>query len=82
MNDNEIIKAMQYVMAGNDNAKLFLQAIQHAKSEAIKEFAERLTESIYTLGNRVDVDGIVLLNRIVDDIDNLAKEMTDGGRSK
>lgn len=47
------------------------------KSEAVKEFAERLTENIYTLENRVDVDGIVLLNRIVDDIDNLIKEMTE-----
>lgn len=49
------------------------------KSEAIKEFAERLDEMIYaTHGNIVDVDGIVLLNHIDDDINKLVKEMTEG----
>ena len=47
------------------------------KSEAIKEFAERLKEIIYTHENRVDVDGIVLLTRIDNSIDNLVKEMTE-----
>ena len=45
--------------------------------QAIKEFAERLKEIIYTHENRVDVDGIVLLTRIDNSIDNLVKEMTE-----
>lgn len=48
-----------------------------AAQEAIKEFAERLKEIIYTHENRVDVDGIVLLTRIDNSIDNLVKEMTE-----
>lgn len=48
-----------------------------ATNEAIKEFAERLKEIIYTHENRVDVDGIVLLTRIDNSIDNLVKEMTE-----
>ena len=52
--------------------------IKEIKSEAIKEFAERLDEMIYaTHGNIVDVDGIVLLNYIDDDINKLVKEMTE-----
>ena len=45
--------------------------------QAIKEFAERLKEIIYTHENRVDVEGIVLLTRIDNSIDNLVKEMTE-----
>ena len=45
-------------------------------SGAIKEFAERLKESIYTHENRVDIDGIILLTRIDNSIDTLVKEMT------
>ena len=45
--------------------------------QAIKEFAERLKEIIYTHENRVDVDGIVFLTRIDNSIDNLVKEMTE-----
>lgn len=51
--------------------------VNQIKSEAIKEFAERLKEIIYTHENRVDVDGIVLLTRIDSSIDNLVKEMTE-----
>lgn len=49
-----------------------------AAQEAIKEFAERLKEIIYTHMDRVDVDGVVLLTRIDNSIDNLVKEMTKG----
>lgn len=57
--------------------KWLLQKLQQAKSEAIKEFADRLKETIYTHENRVDVDGIVLLTRIDNSIDELVKEMTE-----
>lgn len=53
----------------------FESMFKTAKSEAIKEFVERLKEIIYTHMDRVDVDGVVLLNRIDDSIDNLVKEM-------
>lgn len=46
--------------------------------QAIKEFAERLKEIIYTHMDRTDVDGVVLLTRIDNSIDNLVKEMTEG----
>lgn len=51
--------------------------ILEIKSEAIKEFTERLKESIYAQENRVDIDGIILLTRIDKCIDNLVKEMTE-----
>ena len=50
--------------------------VNQVKSEAIKEFAERLKEIIYTHMDRVDVDGVVLLTLIDNSIDNLVKEMT------
>lgn len=50
---------------------------KEAKSEAIKEFVERLKEIIYTHMDRVDVDGVVVLTRIDNSIDNLVKEMTE-----
>lgn len=53
----------------------FESMFKTAKSEAIKEFVERLKEIIYTHMDRVDVDGVVLLKRIDDSIDNLVKEM-------
>lgn len=34
-----------------------------------------MKEIIYAYENRVDVDGIIILNRIDDGIDNLVKEM-------
>ena len=54
-----------------------LQKLQQVKVETIKEFVEKLKEIIYTHENRVDVDGIVLLTRIDNSIDNLVKEMTE-----
>lgn len=54
-----------------------LQKLQQAQSKATREFAERLKEIIYTHENRVDIDGIVLLIRIDNSIDNLVKEMTE-----
>lgn len=59
-----------------ENERL-LQKLQQAKSEAIKEFAERLKEIIYTHMDRIDVDGVVLLTRVDNSIDNLVKEMTE-----
>ena len=55
----------------------FESMFKTAKSEAIKEFVERLKEIIYTHMDRVDVDGIVLLTRIDNSIDKIAKEMTE-----
>ena len=52
------------------------------KTATIKEFAERLKEIIYTHGNIVDVDGVVLLTRIDNSIDNLVKEMTEGNNDR
>ena len=58
------------------------EKVETAKSEAIKEFAERLKEIIYTHENRVDVDGIILLTRIDNSIDTLVKEMTEGNNDR
>lgn len=55
----------------------FESMFETAKSEAIKEFVERLKEIIYTHMDRVDVDGVVVLTRIDNSIDNLVKEMTE-----
>lgn len=54
--------------------------IKEIKSEAIKEFAERLKEIIYTHMDRVDVDDVVLLTRIDNSIEDLVKEMTEEKR--
>lgn len=93
MTDNEIIKALsdrinrqkaEIERLGNQNTLLLKKKCKDVntvrkiiKSEAIKEFAERLKEIIYTHSNRVDVDGIVLLTRIDNSIDKLVKEMTE-----
>lgn len=53
------------------------EKLKNSKSEAIKRFAERLKEIIYTHMDRVDVDGVVLLTRVDNSIDNLVKEMTE-----
>lgn len=58
-----------------------LQKLQQVRVETIKEFAERLKEIIYTHENRVDVDGIVLLTRIDNSIDNLVKETVNKRRT-
>ena len=54
------------------------EELRTAKSEATKDFAKRLKEIIYTHMDRVDVDGVVLLTRVDNSIDNLVKEMTEG----
>lgn len=47
------------------------------KSEAIKEFVEKLTDKISVYSKYVDVDGIVILNRIFRMIEDIEKEMTE-----
>ena len=47
------------------------------KSEAIKEFAERLIDKIFTYTKYVDVDGVVILNRICRMMEDIEKEMTE-----
>ena len=51
-----------------------LQKLQQAKSEAIKEFAEKLKKRFYLSAGRCVVD--------VYHIDNLVKEMTEGNNEK
>lgn len=51
--------------------------IKAIRLQAIKEFADKLKEIIYTHEDKVDVDGIVILNRIDNSIDNLVKEMVE-----
>lgn len=51
--------------------------VNKLKCEAIKDFAKRLKETIHEYDNRVDVDGIVLLTRIDNSIDNLVKEIVE-----
>ncbi len=51
-----------------------LQKLQQAKSEAIKEFAERLKKHNFV--DNLSLDGKETV--YVDDIDNLVKEMTEG----
>ena len=53
------------------------EELRTAKSEAIKEFAERLTDKISVYSKYVDVDGIVILNRIFRMIEDVEKEMTE-----
>lgn len=45
--------------------------------QAIKEFAEKLTDKISVYSKYVDVDGIVILNRIFRMIEDVEKEMTE-----
>ena len=71
-NRNKFLE-IEYKNQGN----LFWARVQTSNLEAIKDFAERLKEIIYTHENRVDVDGIILLTRIDNSIDNLVKEMTE-----
>ena len=73
--DKEVLKLQNRIIFWRKNLNYQPEKI---KSEAIKEFAERLDEMIYaTHGNIVDVDGIVLLSYIDDDINKLVKEMTE-----
>lgn len=48
-----------------------------SKSEAIKEFVERLTDKIFVYIKYVDVDGVVILNRIRRMMKDIEKEMTE-----
>lgn len=92
MTDNEIIKALsdlinrqkaeieQWKEEADRWQNAFCKAnedMSTIKFEAIKEFAERLKEIIYTHMDRVDVDGVVLLTRVDNSIDNLVKEITE-----
>lgn len=45
--------------------------------QAIKEFVEKLTDKISVYSKYVDVDGIVILNRIFRMIEDIEKEMTE-----
>lgn len=71
------INYIQYFVEGECEEKLTNTLKNEIKSEAIKEFVERLKEIIYIHMDRVDVDGIVLLTRIDNGIDNLVEEMRE-----
>ena len=71
-NRNKFLE-IEYKNQGN----LFWARVQTSNLEAIKGFAERLKKIIYTHMDRVDVDGVVLLTRVDNSIDNLVKEMTE-----
>ena len=71
-NRNKFLE-IEYKNQGN----LFWARVQTSNLEAIKDFAERLKEIIYTHMDRVDVDGVVLLTRVDNSIDNLVKEITE-----
>ncbi len=45
--------------------------------QAIKEFVKKLTDEISVYSKHVDVDGIVILNRIFRMIEDIEKEMTE-----
>ena len=76
--ENEIAEAnsierkneLQALEENKENAKLFLQTIQHARSEAIKEFVHRLKDRVVQKYEYTDI-------RIFEEIDNLVKEMTE-----
>lgn len=55
----------------------FDKSIKTAKIEAMKEFVEKLTDKISVYSKYVDVDGIVILNRIFRMIEDIEKEMTE-----
>ena len=72
--DKEILKLQNRIIFWRKNLNYQPEKI---KSEATKDFAKRLKEIIYTHMDRVDVDGVVLLTRVDNSIDNLVKEMTE-----
>ena len=53
------------------------EEVETAKSEAIKEFVEKLTDKIFVYIKYVDVDGVVILNRILRMMEDIEKEMTE-----
>lgn len=68
----------QALNENKEHTKIFLQAIEHAKSEAIKEFAERLKyRADKTRIKNIETEKIVFY---MDEfkLDNLVKEMTEG----
>ena len=60
---------------------IYIKTADEIKSEAIKEFAERLngtiTNAINTYYNS-NGGGYYLAEDVIEDIDNLVKEMTEG----
>ena len=96
MTDNEIIKAAEIekyksgMIANAEVVKTLINELKTAKSEAIKEFAERLKERLNNLeyhenSDRKTVTKTKLYNVVnwimhevvPDEIDNLVKEMTE-----
>lgn len=62
----------------NENRDLFKKEVEpEIRNEAIKEFVGKLTDKISVYSNHVDVDGIVILNRIFRMIEDIEKEMTE-----
>lgn len=62
----------------NENRDLFKKEVEpEIRNEAIKEFVGKLTDKISVYSNHVDVDGIVILNRIYRMIEDIEKEMTE-----
>lgn len=81
---------IQVLKESKENAKLFCEAISYIKSEAVKEFVDRLKEKLNNLeyhenSDRKTVTKAKLYNVVnwimrevvPDEIDNLAKEMTE-----
>lgn len=63
---------LQALTESREKAKMFSEAIEHAKAEAIKEFAERLKEKTYPFPCAIGVENAVTIRGIND----LVKEMT------
>lgn len=62
----------------NENRDLFKKEVEpEIRNEAIKEFVGKLTDKISVYSKYVDVDGIVILNRIYRMIEDTEKEMTE-----
>ena len=62
----------------NEAQDLYAEQVKvEVKSEAIKEFAERLTDKIFVYIKYVDVDGVVILNRIRRMMKDIEKEMME-----
>ena len=65
----------------DENRDLFKKEVEpEIRNEAIKEFVEKLTDMISVYSKYVDVDGIVILNRIFRIIEYIEKEMTEEGK--